>query len=209
MSTTKAPIRKRLSADERRDQIVRSARAVFVRQGLGGSRTRDIAAEAGINEALLYRHFSSKEELFEAAVVEPLQEAVAHLLRDSMAPPENVEASRDEMVVRTRLFLLDLVKVMQEVAPLLGVMIFNGESSAGDHYKRSVAPIIKQVGDVVRANLGWWDHRDFDAAQIVRALFGAIWFESTSARLQNRRLNPDKFASELADMVILGLATRP
>lgn len=209
MSVAKAPIRKRLSADERREQIVRAARAVFVKQGLGGSRTRDIAAEAGINEALLYRHFSSKEELFEAAVVEPLREAVAHLLRDSVTPPVDVETSREEMVERTRVFVLDLVTVMKEVAPLLGVMIFSGDATAAGHYKRSVAPIIKQVADVVRTNLGWWEHRDFDPDQLVRAIFGAIWFEATSARLQRRRLDAEHLARELADMVILGLATRP
>ena len=89
------PAKRRLTADERRQQIVSSARKVFVAQGLGGARTRDIAAEAGVNEALLYRHFASKEELFEAAVVEPLQSAVAHLVQASGAPPTDSASSRE------------------------------------------------------------------------------------------------------------------
>lgn len=200
--------KRRLTADERRQQIVRSARKVFVAQGLGGARTRDIAAEAGVNEALLYRHFASKEELFEAAVVEPLQAAVAHLVQDSGVPPADSESSREEMVERTRAFVLDLIGVMQDVGPLLGIMMFGGDEPAAGYYKQHLSPLLKQIGDVVRMNLGWWDHRDFDPDQVVHTLFGAIWFETTVARLQRKRLKKDALAQELADMVILGLATR-
>lgn len=200
--------KRRLTADERRQQIVASARKVFVAQGLGGARTRDIAAEADVNEALLYRHFASKEELFEAAVVEPLQSAVAHLVQESGAPPDDSESSREEMVERTRLFLLDLIGVMQEVSPLLGIMMFGGDEPAAGYYKQHLSPLLKQIGDVVRMNLGWWDHRDFDPDQVVHTLFGAIWFETTVTRLQRKRLKKEPLAQELADMVILGLATR-
>lgn len=200
--------KRRLTADERRQQIVISARKVFVAQGLSGARTRDIAAEAGVNEALLYRHFASKEELFEAAVVEPLQSAVAHLVQESGAPPTDSESSREEMVERTRVFVLDLIGVMQEVSPLLGIMMFGGDEAAAGYYKQHLSPLLKQIGDVVRMNLGWWDHRDFDPDQVVHTLFGAIWFEATAARLQRKRLKREALAQELADMVILGLATR-
>lgn len=200
--------KRRLNADERRRQIVTSARKVFVAQGLGGARTRDIAAEAGVNEALLYRHFASKEELFEAAVVEPLQSAVAHLVQDSGAPPADNDSSREEMVDRTRAFVHDLIGVMQEVSPLLGIMMFGGDEPAAAYYKQHLAPLLKQIGDVVRMNLGWWDHRDFDPDQVVHTLFGAIWFETTVARLRGKRLKKEALAQDLAEMVILGLATR-
>lgn len=200
--------KRRLTAEERREQIASAARKVFVAQGLGGARTRDIAAEAGVNEALLYRHFASKEELFEAAVVEPLQSAVAHLVEDSGIPPADTESSREEMVERTRLFLLDLIDVMQDVAPLLGIMMFSGDQPATTYYKQHLSPLLKQIGDVVRINLGWWDHRDFDPDQMVHMLFGAIWFETTVSRLRRQRVKSDVLARELADMVILGLASR-
>ena len=62
--------RPRMGNKQRRDQIVRCARTVFAREGLAGARTRDIAAEAGINEATLYRHFSSKTELLDEMLVD-------------------------------------------------------------------------------------------------------------------------------------------
>jgi len=54
----------RLSALDRRRQIIRTASALFARRGYRGTTTREIAERAGINEALLFRHFSSKEKLY-------------------------------------------------------------------------------------------------------------------------------------------------
>lgn len=54
----------RLSALDRRRQIMRTASALFARRGYRGTTTREIAERAGINEALLFRHFPSKEKLY-------------------------------------------------------------------------------------------------------------------------------------------------
>ena len=54
----------RLSALDRRRQIMRSASGLFARKGYRGTTTREIAERAGINEALLFRHFPSKEKLY-------------------------------------------------------------------------------------------------------------------------------------------------
>ena len=53
---------KDLSTEEK---ILISASKVFTEKGFSGTRTRDIAEEAGINLALLNYYFRSKEKLFE------------------------------------------------------------------------------------------------------------------------------------------------
>ncbi len=45
-------------------QILEAARIVFIKKGLEGARMQEIANEAGINKALLYYYFRSKEKLF-------------------------------------------------------------------------------------------------------------------------------------------------
>ena len=47
------------------DKILLAASKVFTEKGFSGTRTRDIADEAGINLALLNYYFRSKEKLFE------------------------------------------------------------------------------------------------------------------------------------------------
>ena len=54
----------RLSSLDRRRQILRTASGIFARRGYRGTTTREIAERAGINEALLFRHFPSKEKLY-------------------------------------------------------------------------------------------------------------------------------------------------
>lgn len=55
---------KRLPAEKRRKQILRAAVRVFAANGYAGATTREIAEEAGVAEALLYRYFSGKKDLF-------------------------------------------------------------------------------------------------------------------------------------------------
>jgi AcrR family transcriptional regulator len=56
----------RLTADKRRNAIVEAATKVFAEKGFHGTTTRELAKAAGVSEALLYKHFPSKESLFSA-----------------------------------------------------------------------------------------------------------------------------------------------
>src|SRR5260221_2289769 len=54
----------RLVSDERRKAIVSTAVPLFARRGFAGTTTRELAEAAGISEALLFRHFPSKQLLY-------------------------------------------------------------------------------------------------------------------------------------------------
>src|ERR671914_698860 len=56
----------RLSADQRKQAIVDAVRDVFAEKGFDGTTTRELAKAAGVSEALLYKHFPSKESLYAA-----------------------------------------------------------------------------------------------------------------------------------------------
>lgn len=60
---------KDISTEER---IKVAARKVFHQKGFAGTRTRDIAEEAGINHAMLNYYFRSKEKLFEMVMMETM-----------------------------------------------------------------------------------------------------------------------------------------
>ena len=53
---------------ETRAAILRAARPIMLRDGLGGTTLDRLAAEGGIAKMTLYRHFPSKEALFEGLV---------------------------------------------------------------------------------------------------------------------------------------------
>ena len=51
---------------EKREAILEAARPIFLREGWAGASLERVAAESGISKMTVYRHFRSKEELFEA-----------------------------------------------------------------------------------------------------------------------------------------------
>jgi AcrR family transcriptional regulator len=55
-----------MHADERHRQLLRVAIDVFARNGFSGTKTKDIATAAGVSEAILFRHFATKEDLYHA-----------------------------------------------------------------------------------------------------------------------------------------------
>jgi AcrR family transcriptional regulator len=63
--------RSRRSPDEVRDLLLQAARSTFAARGYARTSTREIAEAAGVSEALLFRHFGTKAQLFELAVLRP------------------------------------------------------------------------------------------------------------------------------------------
>jgi TetR/AcrR family transcriptional regulator len=67
-STTTTPRATRPSADATRERILAAALELFSELSFDGATTREIAARAGVTQPLLNYHFSSKDELWRAAV---------------------------------------------------------------------------------------------------------------------------------------------
>jgi len=74
--------RKTAAADRRRErtaEIVAATRALFDERGVRDAQIEDIANAVGINRAIIYRHFSGKEELFAMTLVTYLDELVQEM----------------------------------------------------------------------------------------------------------------------------------
>ncbi len=56
----------KLSSDQRRSAIVHAVRRLFAEKGFHGTTTRALAEAAGVSEALLFKHFPTKEALYVA-----------------------------------------------------------------------------------------------------------------------------------------------
>ncbi len=60
----------RISAAARKASIIQSAATIFSEKGFNGAKTREIAALAEVSEALIFKHFPSKDELYAAILAE-------------------------------------------------------------------------------------------------------------------------------------------
>src|SRR5687768_5556355 len=77
----------RRPATERREAILAVSLELFARHGLHGVTTRMIADAAGVSEALLYRHFKGKDELYEELQQSCIKATVAGAERLSQLEP--------------------------------------------------------------------------------------------------------------------------
>lgn len=68
MSEEKPEPVRRLPRAQRREQILAAATQAFARSGFAATGLDDIAAEAGVTRVILYRHFDSKTDLYQAVL---------------------------------------------------------------------------------------------------------------------------------------------
>src|SRR5436853_2362850 len=59
---------------DRRQDILGAAMQLFAEKGFRGTTTRDLAAHAEVNEAIIFRHFSTKEDLYRAILEEKMRQ---------------------------------------------------------------------------------------------------------------------------------------
>ena len=80
----------RTSPRTRERDLVKVTRALFDERGMQDAPVEEIARAAGIARGLIYRHFSSKEELFVAAVIDYLAELGAAMETATAGEPDPV-----------------------------------------------------------------------------------------------------------------------
>ena len=90
---THRPPGQRLSSENRRRQLLEHAVALFSQRGFSGTRTKDIAAACGVSEAILFRHFATKEDLYQAILATYKSEAGAD---QWLAEMKRLAAARDD-----------------------------------------------------------------------------------------------------------------
>jgi TetR/AcrR family transcriptional regulator len=99
---------------ETRGRILDAALREFSANGLAGARTEQIAAAAGVNKALLYYYFESKEKLYTAAL-----ETVSARVRDRSMAVFLRDASPGERLLRAALDHFDRVLTQREFQSLM------------------------------------------------------------------------------------------
>jgi AcrR family transcriptional regulator len=79
----------------REQEIIGATRRLFDERGLRDAQIEDIASAVGINRAIVYRHFSGKEEIFALTLVsylEELRDALAASTAGAATAPDRLEA---------------------------------------------------------------------------------------------------------------------
>lgn len=202
MSDVAAPRAKRLAASDRRAQILEAARRVFTQSGFAGARIKTISEEAGVNEALLYRHFASKEELFEAAIVEPLQDSVERLLAIGQRADEHMGSQESRRAYVAQL-MEEMLSGIMEIAPLMGVVLFSDEERGAAFYREHFAPALGRLTDGLAAYQSAHGESGYSPRLVVELSVGATLLLSLDKRFGERaKVSSAEIAQQLADHLV-------
>ena len=96
-----------------RELVIRAARDLFARRGYDGTSLRDIAGRAGVNESVIYRSVGTKEQIFNAAVLEPYHGFISSFVARWKGATER--RSNSEMVGEFVRRLYDLLSENREL----------------------------------------------------------------------------------------------
>jgi TetR/AcrR family transcriptional regulator len=189
-----------MPAGERRSLILDAARAVFIEDGLSGARTKDIAERAGITESFLYRHFDSKLDMYEAAVLSPVRNALAELAADV----EHIQVSNDDPIEFVSLLNRRCLRYYVEFAPLQAIAMFSELSNGREFYESAVRPQLDRMGTVIADHSGW-ALRGLDPVVVRRAVFGAQWVIGLDYLLSGKHTDVDTLADQLTTLFTSGI----
>jgi AcrR family transcriptional regulator len=148
---TDAPRARRLTADARKKSILQAARRAFIETGdMNGTTIRVIADRGGISEGVIYRHFESKDQLFIEAVVEPLSEAVDELVAASEVVDRDEPLTPERQQETLNGLYRQLMATLEEVLPLLGLVLFGDPKVARRFYRQHFAVAMDRLAEAWR-----------------------------------------------------------
>ena len=194
--------RTRLNSAARREVIVEAARSVFLDDGYNGARTKLIAERSGITEAILYRHFASKEELFEASVVAPLSALLDELLDRS----RTIMATDDPVELRIHRLEQAWIELSIQIVPLLGVALFSDQQNGNRRYRELLMPFLASMLEATSGSGLIPPEAGTSGAVIVHAAFGMNLLLAVDQLASSKKPDVAGLAGQITDLFFFGLS---
>jgi len=188
------PPARRMSGEERREQLIGIGRTVFAERGYAAASIEEIAERAGVSKPVVYGHFGGKDGLYTAVVeleVETLQDMITEALEGSQHPRDLVEGAADAFlryIEKER----DGFRILVRDAPLgtakgtlpsvLGVVAGRAESILVDEFEGrgfdpGMAPLYSRalVGMVALVGQWWLEAGVPDRDQVRAHVVNLAW----------------------------------
>ena len=184
-------VRMRLSAPERRTQLLTVAGRMFSEQGYHGLSMEQLADAAGVSKPVLYQHFPSKRSLYRALVEDAIADLETRLrlalegTTDNQARVQGAISAYFDFVEDQRFALLagtaetaetDVRETVElaysRVAEVVGRLIADDAGLSPE----SANFLASGVRGLATEGARWWlEHRDVDKDEAVRLLARLVW----------------------------------
>ena len=191
--------RVRMTAAERREQLIAVARELFSAKGFEGTSVEEIAAQAGVSKPVVYEHFGGKEGAY-AVVVDRETRALHDAIRGALTTPN---ARSRELLERGAMALLDYIDTCPD-----GFRILSRDSSAtgpAGSFASILSDIAVQVEDILGVQFKRLGHDPKFAGLYAQALVGLV-AQTGQQWLERREPAKEVVARHLINLAWNGMA---
>ena len=202
--------RKKLSAVERRNLIVHKAIELFAQQGFRATRVKDIAERVGTSDALVFQHFPTKRDLYDAILDELC--ARRHFTEVEQLLYYTPEYDVEDVLQRLSAWLLEQTDTEPAwLRLILYAALEQDDGAAGlieEHFQRIIDYVAYEVVEGQRSG----KFKPGDAGAYAREFFAGLLGLSvmrTVARDQRYRLDPPRTAAAVHVAAFLRGITAP
>jgi AcrR family transcriptional regulator len=201
----------RMAGEERRLQLLAVAVSLFSERGFRGTTTKEIAQAAGVSEAMVFRHFATKEELY-AAILDHKACSSCNFQPEDMAA-DGIRRKDDRAVFESlALGALNHHEKDPEFQRLLLYSALEKHELAQMFFDEFVRRVYEFLGDYLRERQREGALIEIDPAIVVRAFIGMVMHHSLSNNLwdpKRRLLNisNEKAAKHFTDILLNGITS--
>jgi AcrR family transcriptional regulator len=191
-----------MRADERRETILAAALDVFAERGLAGGRLREIAARSGITEPYLFRHFTSKAELYEAAVTEPLIALIERFEQQINSIPDSRGHTGATLVLEINRTILEF---MLEAIPYIGVAMFSDPTEGGTLYTNEIYGRVHEPIRLLLSRIVGWPSPAVSLDLVANSMWGLNYGIALDALHTGLDIDIAKTAERVTRLYVSGI----
>ncbi|MGH9763265.1 MAG: TetR/AcrR family transcriptional regulator [Blastocatellia bacterium] len=161
-----------MSGEDRRRQIVEVAAELFSKKGFSGTTTKEIADCAGVSEAIIFRHFATKRDLYTAILDLKSRQGS----RDIRARLEEVAREKNDREF-FRLLAEDKLETYTKDSSLMRLLLFSsleGHELTDIFFESSSKELIAYLRSYIRQRVTDGAFRDIDPAMCAKAFLGMV-----------------------------------
>ena len=191
------PGRKRMTGQERREQLLDVARHLFAERGLEGTSIEEVAARADVSKPVVYEHFGGKEGLYAVVVEREVERFLAMATR---------LLEGEDRMEKFEVAAVELLRYIQDNSDGFRILVRDSNPSSGSGtYASLISDIAGQVeyilGDVLKS-------RGYDpklAPMYAQMLVGMVAFTG-QWWLDARKPELEEVAAHLVNLAWNGLS---
>jgi len=196
-----------MAAEDRRQQIVEVAVRLFSQKGFRGTTTKEIALAAGVNEAIIFRHFATKQDLYSAILD---QKAGSTAIQELEVAVEKAMSEGDDRRVFESLAFHILENHERDDAfmRLLLYSALEGHGLADMFFRNQVTNHYRRLADYIKQRISDGAFRRVDPMTAVRAFLGIVIYHAQTNKFYGRDLlniSNRQAATAFTDIFLAGI----